>query len=44
MKILLITPSVCPDQKTPDGLMIPQLALHMIEGLTPATHSVKLVE
>ncbi|MBN2189298.1 MAG: B12-binding domain-containing radical SAM protein [Chitinispirillaceae bacterium] len=44
MKILLITPSVSPDRKTPDGLMIPQLALHMIEGLTPAAHSVKLIE
>jgi radical SAM superfamily enzyme YgiQ (UPF0313 family) len=44
MKIVLITPSICPDTKTPDGLMIPQLALHMLEGLTPATHSVKLVE
>jgi radical SAM superfamily enzyme YgiQ (UPF0313 family) len=44
MKILLITPSVCPDTKTPGGLMIPQLALHMLEGLTPASHSVKLVE
>jgi radical SAM superfamily enzyme YgiQ (UPF0313 family) len=44
MKILLITPSVCPDTKTPGGLMIPQLALHMLEGLTPVSHSVKLVE
>ena len=44
MKILLITPSVCPETKTPGGLMIPQLALHMLEGLTPSSHSVKLVE
>ena len=44
MKILLVSPSICPDSKTPDGLMIPQLALHIIEGLTPASHSVKLVE
>jgi radical SAM superfamily enzyme YgiQ (UPF0313 family) len=44
MKILLITPSICPETKTPGGLMIPQLALHMLEGLTPASHSVRLVE
>jgi radical SAM superfamily enzyme YgiQ (UPF0313 family) len=44
MKILLITPSVHPDTKTPGGLMIPQLALHIIEGLTPSSHSVKIVE
>jgi radical SAM superfamily enzyme YgiQ (UPF0313 family) len=44
MKILLITPSVCADSKTPSGLMIPQLALHILEGLTPDKHSVKLVE
>ncbi len=44
MKILLITPSVDPDTKTPGGLMIPQLALHILEGLTPPSHSVKIME
>ena len=44
MNILLISPSVCPDIKTPEGLMIPQLALHILEGLTPDSHSVKIVE
>lgn len=44
MKVLLISPSVCPDTKTPTGLMIPQLALHILKGLTPSQHSVKLVE
>jgi len=44
MKILLITPSVSPDTKTPGGLMIPQLALHILEGLTPSSHSVKTIE
>ena len=44
MKILLISPIVCPDEKTPSGLMIPQLALHILEGLTPVAHSVKTVE
>jgi radical SAM superfamily enzyme YgiQ (UPF0313 family) len=44
MKILLISPCVCPETKTPTGLMIPQLALHILKGLTPSEHSVKLVE
>ncbi len=44
MKILIISPRVCPDTKTPTGLMIPQLALHILKGLTPSRHSVKVVE
>jgi radical SAM superfamily enzyme YgiQ (UPF0313 family) len=44
MKILLISPSVYADAKTPSGLMIPQLALHILEGLTPSRHDVKIVE
>jgi radical SAM superfamily enzyme YgiQ (UPF0313 family) len=44
MNILLISPSVCPNTKTPGGLMIPQLTLHILEGLTPSSHKVKLVE
>jgi len=44
MKILLISPSADPETKTPEGLMIPQLALHMLEGLTPPEHEVKIIE
>ncbi|MFH1231950.1 MAG: cobalamin-dependent protein, partial [Planctomycetota bacterium] len=44
MKILLISPSIAPDIKTPDGLMIPQLALHILEGLTPSEYEVTTVE
>jgi radical SAM superfamily enzyme YgiQ (UPF0313 family) len=41
MKILLVSPS---DTQTPGGLMIPQLSLHILEGLTPSCHEVKIVE
>lgn len=44
MKILLISPSIDIDTKTPTGLMIPQLALHILEGLTPSGYEVKIVE
>lgn len=44
MKILLISPCVDAETKTPDGLMIPQLALHILEGLTPSRHEVKIIE
>jgi radical SAM superfamily enzyme YgiQ (UPF0313 family) len=44
MKILLISPSTRPDRKTADGLMIPQLALHILQGLTGPEHQVKIVE
>ena len=44
MKILLISPCMDPDSETPSGLMIPQLALHILEGLTPSEHEVKIVE
>ena len=44
MKILLISPCIDLDARTPAGLIIPQLALYMIEGLTPKGHSVKIVE
>lgn len=44
MKILLISPCMDPDTKTPSGLMIPQLALHILEGLTSPEHEVKIVE
>lgn len=44
MKILLISPCADPEVETPKGLMIPQLALHILEGLTPPKHQVKLIE
>lgn len=44
MKVLLISPSIAPEIKTPKGLMIPQLALHILEGLTPPEYEVKTVE
>jgi len=44
MKILLISPSTRPDSKTAAALMIPQLGLHILEGLTPPEHEVKIVE
>lgn len=44
MKILLISPCTNPDIKTPDGLMIPQSGLHILEGLTPSEYEVKIVE
>ena len=44
MKILLISPSAYPELKAPGGLMIPQLALHILEGLTPSRHEVKIIE
>jgi radical SAM superfamily enzyme YgiQ (UPF0313 family) len=44
MKILLISPCKDPALKKPRFLMIPQLALHLIAGLTPPEHEVKLVE
>jgi radical SAM superfamily enzyme YgiQ (UPF0313 family) len=44
MKILLISPCIDIDIKRPRFLMIPQLALHMIAGLTPPEHEVKIIE
>ncbi len=44
MKVLLVSPSVAPDIKTAKGLMIPQLALHILAGLTPPEYAVKTVE
>ena len=44
MKILLITPSKNPAIKKPRFLMIPQLALHLIAGLTPPQHQVRILE
>ncbi len=44
MKILLISPCKDPNFKKPKFLMIPQLALHLIAGLTPAEHEVRILE
>ena len=40
MKILLITPSVDPNEKTNKQMLMPQLALFILEGLTPKEHQV----
>jgi radical SAM superfamily enzyme YgiQ (UPF0313 family) len=44
MKILLISPCKDVGLKKPRYLMIPQLALHLIAGLTPPEHEVKIIE
>jgi radical SAM superfamily enzyme YgiQ (UPF0313 family) len=44
MKILLISPTVDEQKRTNKGLMIPQLALYILKGLTPAGHNVKIIE
>ncbi|MDD5571775.1 MAG: radical SAM protein [Bacteroidales bacterium] len=44
MKILLISPLRNVTQKTSKNLMMPQLALIIIEGLTPKEHEVKIIE
>ncbi len=44
MKILLISPAVDIEKRTNKGLMMPQLALYIIEGLTPTEHDVTIVE
>ncbi len=44
MKILLISPCVDPETRTPKGIMIPQLSLHILYGLTPTEYSVKIIE
>jgi len=44
MKILLLSPCKDTRFKKPKYLMIPQLALHLIAGLTPPEHEVRIVE
>ncbi len=44
MKILMISPCHDPAYKRPKNLLIPQLALHILKGLTPADHTVEIVE
>jgi radical SAM superfamily enzyme YgiQ (UPF0313 family) len=40
MKILLISPSVDPSEKTNKQMLMPQLALFILKGLTPKEHQV----
>jgi len=44
MKILLISPVKNPLVKKPRGIMMPQLALQLLEGLTPEEHEVTTIE
>ena len=44
MKILLISPTVDIEKKTNKGLMMPQLSLYILQGLTPQEHEVKIIE
>ena len=40
MKISCINP----ETRTPKGIMIPQLSLHILYGLSPTEYSVKIIE
>lgn len=44
MKILLISPTVDAKIRTNKGLMIPQLGLYILKGLTPPEHEVSIIE
>ena len=44
MKILLISPTVDTEKRTNKGLMMPQLSLYILEGLTPPEIEVKVIE
>ena len=44
MKILLISPVVSKTKRTVKELMMPQLALYILEGLTPDSHEVRIIE
>jgi len=44
MKILIISPAIDSEKRTNKGLMMPQLALYILEGLTPPEHEVKIIE
>ncbi len=44
MKILLISPTIDAEKRTNKGLMLPQLSLYILQGLTPPEHEVKLIE
>lgn len=44
MKVLLISPTVDAETRTNKGLMMPQLALYILAGLTPPEHEVDIIE
>jgi radical SAM superfamily enzyme YgiQ (UPF0313 family) len=44
MKILFVSPAVDHTKRTNKQLLIPQLALYILEGLTPPEHEVKTIE
>jgi radical SAM superfamily enzyme YgiQ (UPF0313 family) len=44
MKILLISPTVDTKKRTNKGLMMPQLSLYILKGLTPTEHDVTTIE
>jgi radical SAM superfamily enzyme YgiQ (UPF0313 family) len=44
MKILLVSPVRDPHKFTNKGILIPQLALFILQGLTPEKHQVKIIE
>ena len=44
MKILLVSPSVDPNEKTNKQMLMPQLALFILQGLTPKEHQVITVD
>lgn len=44
MKILLVSPIRDPHQFTNKAILIPQLALFILQGLTPENHEVEIVE
>ncbi len=44
MKILLVSPCRDINDRKPKSVMIPQLAMHLIAGLTPPEHKVKIIE
>jgi radical SAM superfamily enzyme YgiQ (UPF0313 family) len=44
MKILLVSPSVNPNEKTNKQMLMPQLALFILQGLTPKEHQVTTVD
>lgn len=43
MRILLVSPCKDPEIKRPRNIVLPQLALPLIEGLTPPGHEVRIV-
>ncbi len=44
MKILLVSPSVNPGERTNKQMLMPQLALFILQGLTPKEHQVTTVD